>query len=150
MTRYTRYQGAIVRGDEILLIRHAEHGVNGRSYWVVPGGGREAGETEEECVIREMWEETNLVVQVERLLLVDEAEAESVYQYRKTYLCWVGVGKLGKLAPGYEPEAEAAAVYAITEVGWFDLRQPDSWPDEICEDVITFPVLQRIRGALGY
>ena len=63
-----RYQGAVIRDDKILLIRHTEH-VSGRSYWVFPGGGREANETEIECVVREMLEETNLEVSVERLLV---------------------------------------------------------------------------------
>lgn len=66
--RHTRYQGAIIQDDKILLIRHTEH-ASGRSFWVIHGGGREAGETEMACVAREMWEETNLVVQVERLLV---------------------------------------------------------------------------------
>ena len=147
MKRHTRYQGAIVRGDEILLIRHVEHGRDGRSYWLLPGGGIEAGETDEECVIRELWEETNVVVQVEKLLLVDPAEAESIYQFRNTYLCRI---VNGEPSPGYEPEEDASSVYGITEVGWFDLRQADAWPTEILEDSITFPVLQRIRAALGY
>ena len=147
MTRHTRYQGAIVRGDEILLIRHVEHGVNGRSYWLVPGGGIEAGETEEECVIREMQEETNLVVRVERLLLVNQSQDGKVYQQYKTYLCRV---VSGEASPGYEPEEEASAIYAIAEVGWFDLREPEAWPDDVREDVITFPVLQQIRAVLGY
>ena len=147
MTRYTRYQGAIVRGDEILLIRHAEHGVKGRSYWLLPGGGIEASETEEECVIREMQEETNLVVRVERLLMVDQAKDQGVYQQYKTYLCRA---VSGEASPGYEPEEEAAAMYGIVEVGWFDLRWPGAWPAAIRDDALTLPVLQRIRTALGY
>ena len=49
MTRRIRYQGAIVRDDHLLLIKHREH-TSGHAYWVIPGGGREEGETEEECV----------------------------------------------------------------------------------------------------
>ena len=66
--RQTRYQGAIIQDDKMLLIRHMEH-ESGRSYWVIPGGGREVGETEMACVRRELWEETNLTVHVERLLV---------------------------------------------------------------------------------
>ncbi len=42
---------------------------SGHSFWVIPGGGLEAGESDEECVIREMREETGLEVQVEKLLI---------------------------------------------------------------------------------
>ena len=45
MNRPTRYQGAIVRGNHILLIQHREH-ASRRSYWLLPGGGREDGETD--------------------------------------------------------------------------------------------------------
>ncbi len=81
MSRKIRYQGAIINDHQILLVRHAEH-VSGRSYWIIPGGGIEAGETEEECVQREMLEETNLRVEVERLLLDEEGIRGGIYQYQ--------------------------------------------------------------------
>lgn len=37
MRRTTRCQGAILRDDHILLIKHREH-AGGRDYWIVPGG----------------------------------------------------------------------------------------------------------------
>lgn len=57
MSRITRFQGAIIRNDHILLVRHHEY-AGGHDYWVIPGGGREEGETEQECVKREIKEET--------------------------------------------------------------------------------------------
>ena len=57
MSRITRYQGVIIRNDHILLIKHRQYD-SGREYWVTPGGGREDDETEEECVKREMKEQT--------------------------------------------------------------------------------------------
>ncbi len=68
MKRDIRYQGAILRDDLILLIKHREH-ATGHSYWLLPGGGREDKESEENCIRREMREETHLSVKVERLLL---------------------------------------------------------------------------------
>jgi ADP-ribose pyrophosphatase YjhB (NUDIX family) len=146
MQRIARYQGAIVRDDHILLIKHTHHDT-ARSYWLIPGGGIEQGEAEEACVAREMWEETCLQVRVERLLLDEPAEPGGFYQRRKTYLCHV---EAGEPRPGYEPEAEAAAVYGITDVAWFDLRDPAAWPAELVGERITFPLLQRLRAALGY
>ena len=145
--RVTRYQGAIVRGHEVLLIQHRER-ATGRAYWVIPGGGREVGETEEACVRREMQEETRLEVEVERLLL-DEAFEPSGQAYRrhKTYLCRA-VG--GTPQAGYEPEPEAAGLYEIAEVRWFDLQDAAGWGDEIAADPFTFPMLKSIQQALGY
>ena len=144
--RTVRYQGAIRRGDHLLLIKHRENSCD-RAYWLLPGGGRENGESEEECVEREMREETNLDVSVERLLLDEPAEHYGTYQRKKTYLCRI-VG--GEARPGYEPEAQAAEIYTITDIGWFDLRHPENWDALAISDSITFPQLQRIRTALGY
>ncbi len=145
MKRIIRYQGVVIRDDHILLVKHREH-ATGRSYWVIPGGGREDNETEEACVQREILEETHLVVTIERLLF-DEAAPTGGYQRLKTYLCNMSIGDP---LPGYEPEAEAAQRYAITEVGWFDLLHPSSWDNQIKTDPITYPLLQKIQETLGY
>lgn len=146
MLRHTRYQGAIIRDHHILLLLHREHH-GGRSYWVIPGGGREAGESEEGCVQREMWEETGLEVRVERLILESEGYPGGVYQALKTFLC-TSIG--GKAAPGYEPEEEASSIYSIEAVQWLDIRQPGTWSQEIQADPFTYPQLLGIRAALGY
>lgn len=146
MARHTRYQGLIVENDRVLLIKHREHATE-RAYWVMPGGGIEPGETEEQCVIREISEETNLEVVIERLLLDEPAQPESPYRWRKTYLC---KSIAGNPSPGYEPEPDAAAHYAITEVKWFDLRDETDWGADLLEDLFTYPQLIAARKKLGY
>lgn len=145
--RIIRYQGAIVHEHQLLLIRHREH-ASGHSYWVIPGGGIEAEESEEVCVQREMREETHLEVAVERLLFDEPTEPGGVYQRRKTYLCRMAAD--GQARPGYEPEAEAAAHNAIDAVAWFDLRDPAGWDPGVFADPITLRLLRRIQAALGY
>ena len=143
---HTRYQGAIIKDDKILLIKHTEH-ESGRSYWVIPGGGREPDETEMACVKREMREETNLEVKVERLLVESVLPNDHFNKARKTYLCQV---ISGEASPGYEPEEDASALYMITHVAWFDLRSEESWEASIFENHIAYPILQEIRQVLGY
>lgn len=144
--REIRYQGAIIEDERILLIKHTPlHG--GSSYWLIPGGGREEGETEIECVRREMKEETNLVVEVVRLILDKPCFPEESYLRRKTFLC-KPVG--GEAKPGYEPELEAASEYSITEVKWFDLRDISQWGQLLIDDPFTFPQLSQIREKLSY
>ncbi|MBM7690850.1 ADP-ribose pyrophosphatase YjhB (NUDIX family) [Peribacillus deserti] len=43
--------------------------------WSVPSGGLEAGETFEECCIREVWEETGYRVEIVRPLYIKEGTA---------------------------------------------------------------------------
>lgn len=146
MNRIVRYQGAIVQDEQILLIRQRHH-KTGHTYWLFPGGGIEPGESEAECVAREMWEETNVQVSVDRLLLDEPDLTEAVYQRRKTFLCTI---LSGIPAPGYEPEEDASAAYGIVGVGWFDLRDEAGCPPLLREDRITYPHLLAVQEALGY
>ncbi len=140
-----RYQAAILRGDEILLIQHREHA--GRAYWTFPGGGREAGESEEDCVRREMREETGLEVEVLGLLLDDHISDpfDGSPRHFKTYLCHI---LSGEAAPGYEPEPEASEFYAIVKVGWFTLHDESDWGELLMKDPLTYPTLLKVRAAL--
>ena len=58
--------GIVVRGTDILIVRRKKG--EGNLFWQFPGGTVESGETEEQTVVRELYEETGLVVApVERL-----------------------------------------------------------------------------------
>ena len=146
MSRTVRYQAAILHDEEILLIKCKEH-KTGRAYWLLPGGGIEDGETEIQCVQREVREETNLEVKVVELVLDEPAQHEDKggYQRLKTFLCYPITAKA---SPGYEPEPEATAKYEITEVGWYNIYDETSWNELIVNDQITAPGLRRIRKAL--
>ena len=144
--RTIRCQGAIVKEDRILLIQHREHN-SGRSYWLFPGGGQDEGETEEQCVQREMQEETGLTVRVERLLLDMPMPPGGAYQRHHTYLC---TPLSGEARPGYEPEVEAAQSYSIVGVKWVDLRDESSWGEDLCADRFTFAPLEGVQKVLGY
>ncbi len=95
MTR-PRACGALIHNDVILMVQHREPT---RSYWTLPGGGLEAGETPAEAAVREVREETDLRVRAVRLL-------------------WEGsYGHGHRTSPEYcylvEPEAESGKCHAI-------------------------------------
>jgi len=60
----------ILDGESILLIERGKEPFKG--YWSIPGGAVETGERLEEALIREVQEETGLIVQVERLVEIFE------------------------------------------------------------------------------
>ncbi len=58
----TSVRALVLRNDEVLLVRDPT------SYHILPGGRREAGETDHETVVRELLEETGWQVEIGRLL----------------------------------------------------------------------------------
>jgi 8-oxo-dGTP diphosphatase len=58
------------RDGEVLLVRHEKAG---HSYWLVPGGGVDVGETMVAAGAREVFEETGYTVEMGALLLICEA-----------------------------------------------------------------------------
>ena len=82
----------IVEGDTVLLIRRRYEPLAGQ--WSLPGGAVEVGETLEECVAREMLEETGLEVEVGPVVEVFDRitrDGDGRVQYHYVlidYLCW--------------------------------------------------------------
>ena len=65
-----RVAAIIVKDESILLVRHVK---DGRSYWLLPGGGLEYGEPLDEGLRRELMEETNLEIEVGDLAIVNDS-----------------------------------------------------------------------------
>lgn len=81
--------------------------------WGLPGGGLEYGESAEEAVIREVWEETGLTVKIEKYLLNKTFQPDKFAIY---YLCRITDGV-------FQPSDE------VSEYGYFPLNGlPDVRP----------------------
>lgn len=96
--------------------------------WGLPGGALEYGETSEEAVIREMWEETGLTVEVEKLLMNKTFSTDKFGMY---YLCIIKEGV-------FQPSDE------VSEYGYFSLNDlPDIRPRD-------FALIKEIYEMMGY
>lgn len=65
--RLVRCQGVVLKKDSILILEHFNN-IRNEKFWLLPGGGMELGESEEECLHRELKEETNLDVEINQVL----------------------------------------------------------------------------------
>jgi ADP-ribose pyrophosphatase YjhB (NUDIX family) len=65
-----RAAGILVKDGRILLVRHEK---SGKSYWLLPGGGVDFGETVEQALVREFKEEVGLDISVGKLALVQDS-----------------------------------------------------------------------------
>lgn len=64
----TACRGIVIDRERILLSYEAK-----TNQWMIPGGGLESNESDEECCIREIAEETGIVVETSQCLLeIDE------------------------------------------------------------------------------
>jgi putative hydrolase of the HAD superfamily len=138
--RHTRYQAVILRDDDTMLLVRCLFS-DGRDWWMIPGGGRE-DETEEECIVREVREETALDVRVERLLVDLPADPpDGTYVRWRSFLCRV-LG--GEAAPGGGEGSNARLVDTM----WLPLFDECAWPDVIADDPFLVPQLHAFRAAL--
>lgn len=138
--RDIRYQAAVVAGAQLLLLRCRTR--DGAEFWLLPGGGREEGEAETECVVREVREETGVEVAVGAILYELPADPpDGTYRLWRTYLCRI---IKGAPAPG---SGEQSA--QITAVRWLALDDSESWEREVLEDAFLYPQLRLIQSALG-
>jgi 8-oxo-dGTP diphosphatase len=106
-----RVCAAIIKDDRILMVLH-DHG--DRSFWTLPGGGVEEGETLEAAVLREVKEEVNLNGRVDRRLF------EDTYTYGPDYCFLVKVLDDNDAVLGYDPEL-LPEEQVLKDISWFAL-----------------------------
>jgi len=113
--------GALIFNDkqEMLLTLRGQKAKNERGTWEIPGGAVEFGETLQEGLKREIWEELGIEIQPQEMLQVCDhlLPDEGQHWVSPTFICKItsGVPKI------LEPEKCA-------QIGWFSLEEAKKLP----------------------
>jgi ADP-ribose pyrophosphatase YjhB (NUDIX family) len=121
-----RVAALIRRGDTVLLCNHTKHG---RSYWLLPGGGVEEGESMHEALLRELDEECSLrSVRLEGPIAIAESISPEDQRPRKhvVHLIFEGTVADGEFAGITSADADIRGhqLVPIAELQSLDLRPP--------------------------
>ena len=121
-----RVCGILLEDGKILLVKHKSIGKDG-TLWAPPGGGLHFGERAEDCLQREIEEETGLKVKVGKFLFTHEflqppLHAIELY-FRITRIS-------GKISTGMDPEMDSdqQIITAVSFLSFEEMKnlEPDS------------------------
>ena len=114
-----RVCGMCVQDGKILLINHA--GLNeSNEFWSPPGGGLQFGETIEECLKREFFEETSTIISVGKFLKIREFLKPPLHAIELYYEVKIESGIVNK---GYDPEMNEQIIKDIQWLSFEDVKK---------------------------
>lgn len=115
-----RAAGLVVRNNKILLLNHRK---NGKSYWVLPGGGVEFNERARSGLEREFREELGIRINAGDLAFTDEVVLpEGRHNIDLYFHCTAGSFKRVKLEEG--SAVSGYGFFSAGEVKKMDIRPP--------------------------
>lgn len=127
----------VVRDGRLLVMKRNKFG---KQYYTLIGGGVDAGETLEQSLVRELFEETGMVAQAARLVFVEQAGDPYGDQY--VFLC-DGVTGEPTLSPASEEYKISRLGQNTYEPMWLTLADLPTVP------FLSEALKQRIMKGLG-
>ena len=116
MELIVRVSGVLIEDDRLLLV---EQDVSKIRHWAHPGGRLEFGETLEQCLVREMKEETGLDVSVDDLLYISDRIENDI---QVIIIHFLVSKKGGELGTGNGPEFNKGKIKSVRMVPLKELQ----------------------------
>lgn len=137
--RHRNASRIVIRCDErVLIVADRDPGVVGSHWYVIPGGGWDPGETSRDAAVREVNEETGLVITAQQLIgpiahrVVSHGYSDQILvQYEDFYLLEVPE-QFEPSVDGFTPEEKIT----LGEFRWVtadELAGLEIWPRELAE-----------------
>jgi 8-oxo-dGTP diphosphatase len=140
VSRVVRCQAVIIKDNRMLVLRQYNC-KRQEEYWMLPGGGLEDGETEQQCIIREIKEETGFDVEIKEVLFDEPGNGKDVYQRYITFLCMPvkeSVEKIGN---------ETVSYRKILELVWISVTDENEWNEYLLTEQF-YPSMKKIKDRL--
>lgn len=112
-----RVAAVIVENGQVLLVRHEK---NGQTYWLLPGGGVDTGETLHEALVREVFEETGLTIRPGRLLLVADGIPPDGHRHI-VHICFAAEAS-GTVGTSHDPRVTDSRYIPLDTLDTIDFR----------------------------
>ncbi|HRI89194.1 MAG TPA: NUDIX domain-containing protein [Candidatus Hydrogenedentes bacterium] len=107
-----RVAAIILEDDALLLVRHIK---NGKSYWLLPGGGIEYGEPLAEALRRELREEACVEIDVGDLVIVNDTIPPGNRRHTIN-MCFTATIQSGAIAVGSDPRVVEVRFVPVAEI----------------------------------
>lgn len=135
----------IVRANgKVLLMQDTDPGVPGSRWWVTPGGGIDAGETPRQAAVRELREETGLVID-ESELAGPVATRDVVHGFSDKILRQHEIFFTLDVDDEFTPDTSGFTEEEKLKMGpsgWFyptQLAEVEVWPAQLAELMLSEP-----------
>jgi len=127
-----RVRAVIIKDNKVLTIKRTKPN---ETYWVIPGGGVEDKETNEEALVREIKEELGIDIKIDKLILeLSSKKPETLNQKEHFYLCHIIGGEIGTgKGPEYKEDSKYIGTHDIEWLNIKDLPSFDLRPEDIKE-----------------
>ncbi|MHC9544354.1 MAG: NUDIX domain-containing protein [Vulcanimicrobiota bacterium] len=120
MTVRIRVAVVLLRDSKLLMVEHQK---DGKTYWLLPGGGLNYGEKIEECARREIKEETNLDISIGSFLFLSESIAPDGSRHLLN-LFFLGEISGGSLKVGEDIRLKSVAFKDFQELDTLEVHPP--------------------------